>query len=482
MKKLIPFIFILFLAVSCEDILKEEPKSIAMEYFYNTPGEAETAVAAIFPPIRSYNGFGFLYPAQLNTYAGDYYTGRGSYAPLSDFQGLNTTNITRIQSMWIQFYLGIRNANLVISNVPNGTNMTDDQKALYIGQARFMRAFIYYHMIINWGKLVLRTEENMTEQNVPVSPANEVFELIVEDLQYAETNLPDAPKYAGLPSKWAAKTFLSDVYFSRGQYSEAANKAKEVIDSKKYSLVEITQVDDFNKIYGPTVVTTPEEIFYLKYSRESGQGWSEVTFFHHPDDPYDYGKAGLFAHYMADSTTCGFYQSQPRSDLRRKLWYHWNIGWGPRTMLSRKFYDNQTLTGAGNDYPFYRFADVLLIYAEASSRVSNGPTADAMEKLNMVKRRAYGKPSTTPSDIDYNLADYPTLESFLDLLLKERGRETVDEAKRWADLKRLGRAKEIIGAATGKTVADKHFWWPIPVGEMDFNSAIDPVKDQNPGY
>jgi hypothetical protein len=137
---------------------------------------------------------------------------------------------------------------------------------------------------------------------------------------------------------------------------------------------------------------------------------------------------------------------------------------------------------AGNDYPFYRFADVLLIYAEAAARVNNGPTAEAMEMLNMVKRRAYGKPSTTPSDIDYSLADYSTLESFLDLVLKERGWETVDEAKRWADLKRLGRAKEIIGAATGKTVADKHFWWPIPVGEMDFNSAIDPVKDQNPGY
>jgi len=481
MKKLFLLIFILFMVVSCEDILKEEPKSIAMEFFYNTPGEATTAVAAIFPPIRAYNGFGFLYPAQLNCY-NDYYTGRGSYAPLSDFQGLNTTNITRIQSIWIQFYLGIRNANLVIANVPKGTQLTEDQKAFYVAEAKFMRAFIYYHMIINWGKLVLRTEENMTEQNVPLSGSDEVFALIEEDLKYAEEILPDAPSAAGLPSKWSAKTFLSDVYFYRGNYTNASNKAKEVIDSKKYALVEVTTWDDFNKIYGPTVVTTPEEIFYLKFSRETGQGWSEVTFFHHPNDPYDYGKAGLFAHYMADSSTCAFFKTQPTSDLRRQQWYHWDIGWGPRTLLSRKFYDNQTLTGAGNDYPFYRYADVLLIYAEAAARVANGPTEDAMEHLNMVKRRAWGKPSTVPSTIDYNIADYPTLESFLDLVLQERGWETADEAKRWADLKRLGRTREIIEAATGKVIAEKHFLWPIPVGEMDFNSAIDPITDQNPGY
>ncbi len=482
MKKLFPFIFILFLAVSCEDVLKEEPKSIAMEYFYNTPGEAETAVAAIFPPLRAYNGFGFLYPAQLNTYAGDYYMGRGSYAPLSDFQGLNTTNVTRVQSIWVQFYLGIRNANLVIANVPKGSKMTDDQKAYYVAQAKFMRAFTYYHMIINWGKVVLRTELNMTEQNIPVSGLDEVFKLILEDLQYAEANLPDAPKYAGLPSKWSAKAFLSDVYLYRADYSNAANKAKEVIDSKKFSLVEITKWEDFNKIFGPTVVTTPEEIFYLKFSREPGQGWSEVTFFHHPNDPYDYGKAGLFAHYMADSTTNEFYQKQPLQDLRRKLWYKWDIGWGPRTMLSRKFYDNQTITGAGNDYPFYRFADILLIYAEAAARVANAPTADAMEKVNMIKRRAWGRPSTAPSDIDYKLSDYATLQSFLDLVLNEKGWETTDEAKRWNDLKRLGRAREIIEKATKKTIAEKHFWWPIPVGEMDFNKAINPVTDQNPGY
>ncbi len=482
MKKLIPIILILFL-VSCEDVLKEQPKSIAMEVFYNTAGEVQTAVNAIYSPLTSYNGFGFLYPAQLNTYDGEYFVGRGSYAPLSEFQGLNSTNITRIGSMWTQFYLGIRNANIVIANTPKGTNINEADKAKFIGEAKFMRALVYFVMVRNWNKVVLRTEENMTEQNVPLSNAADVYALILQDLKYAEENLPDEPSVSGHPSKWSAKTVLADVYFYQGQHENAMNKAKEVIDSKKYSLVEISNSGDFQKIFGGNVVTTTEEIFYFKYSREPGYGWSEVVFFHHPDDPYDHANTGLFAHYMPDSTSCAFYQNQDKADLRRKLWYWWNIGWGPRTLLSSKFHDNATTTGAaGNDYPFYRYGDLLLLYSEAACRVNNGPTAEAMEMLNMVHRRAYGKNPLTPSDVDYLLADYSDSQAFIDLVLQERGYETVGESKRWLDLKRLGLAKERINQATGKVVADKHMFWPIPVNEMDYNTAIDPVNDQNPGY
>jgi hypothetical protein len=482
MKKLFPIILILFL-VSCEDVLKEQPKSIAMQNFYNTTGEVQTAVNAIYPPLTAYNGFGFLYPAQLNTYDGEYFVGRGSYAPLSDFQGLNSTNITRIGSMWVQFYLGIRNANIVIANAPLGTNISEADKAKYIGEARFMRAFVYFTMVRNWNKVVLRTENNMEEQNVPISNAADVYAFITEDLKYAEENLPDVPSVAGHPSKWSAKAVLADVYFNQGQYENAMNKSKEVIDSKKYSLVEVSKYEDFQKIFGATVITSTEEIFYLKFSREPGYGWSEVGFFHHPNDPFDTNKAGLFAHYMPDSTTCAFYQNEDKTDLRRKFWYYWNIGWGPTTMLFNKFYDNTSTTGtAGNDYPLYRYSDILMLYSEAACRVNNGPTLDAMEMLNMVHRRAYGKSSTVPSEVDFQIADYSDPQSFLNLVLKERGYETIGESKRWLDLKRLGIAKDRINEATGKVVADKHMIWPIPVSEMDYNTAIDPVKDQNPGY
>ena len=174
-----------------------------------------------------------------------------------------------------------------------------------------------------------------------------------------------------------------------------------------------------------------------------------------------------------------------KNDLRYTYgWYAWNIGLGANSILNKKYSDPLAINanGAGNDFPLYRYADVLLLYAEADCRASGSPAADAMEKLNMIHRRAYGKNPVSPdASVDFKLSDY-NKDTFVDLVLKERGYETQFEAKRWLDLKRTGKVKEIIKAATGKDVADKHLLWPIPVSELNYNSAIDPVKDQNPGY
>ena len=96
----------------------------------------------------------------------------------------------------------------------------------------------------------------------------------------------------------------------------------------------------------------------------------------------------------------------------------------------------------------------------------------------MVHRRAYGYPSTQASPVDFNLGSY-NKDSFIDLCMQERGYETVGEGKRWLDLKRSGKAAEIIKTNMGKTISESHYLWPIPVSELNYNSAI---TDQNPGY
>ncbi len=151
-------------------------------------------------------------------------------------------------------------------------------------------------------------------------------------------------------------------------------------------------------------------------------------------------------------------------------------------MLLKKFVDRQAVTGGGNDYPMYRFADLLLFYAESVAQ-AGAPNADAMEKLNMVHRRAYGKnPIVADPTVDFKLSDYSTKQAFIDLVVKERGYENCGESKRWLDLKRLGIAEETILAGKGKNMAPRYLLWPIPVIETNYNKAIDPVKDQNPGY
>ena len=190
----------------------------------------------------------------------------------------------------------------------------------------------------------------------------------------------------------------------------------------------------------------------------------------------------MYALYL-DTAKYTVYGKWNKNDLRKRLWFPWKIGLGNHTVLSLKFIDPKSVSGAGNDYPLYRYADLLLLYAEAACIVNKGPNADVVEKLNMVHRRGYGRNSLQPSEFDFKLSDFSGQESFLDAVLLERGYETqLEGGKRWLDLKRSGKVKEIIKAGTGMDVADKHLLWPVPEAEMNINKAIDPKSDQNPGY
>lgn len=468
----------LLLLTSCEKLLVEEPKFMVVENFFNTAAEVESATNAIYIPLRNTNYT--VYETTLECQA-DYTYGRGSWAPLHGYQGLNDANISRVAGLWNAFYLSIRNANLVIQNAPKGKSISQADISKYVAEAKFMRAFNYFQLVRNWAGVPLRTEANMTEIDLRRSTVDEVYNLIVADLKEAENALSDKPSNVGRPYKWAAKTLLADVYLQLAKYTEARDKADEVIKSNKFSLVPIASKADFQtKVYGPELVSTTEEIFYFKYARQIDQGNYMLWITNHPStNLFNFGGAYV----VYGETTDPFYKAWDNDDIRKSMWEKVNIGLGANTLISSKFVDQKAISqvGAGNDDPVYAYADVLLIYAEAASRVNNGPTAQAMEALNQVRRRGYGKNPTAPSSVDLVLANY-TADTFLDLVIRERGYEFIYLGKRWLDLKRTGKLKDTIKASKGITVADKHLLWPIPVSELNFNKALDPAKDQNPGY
>jgi len=464
---------------SCTKELEEEPKSLAVETFYNTTAEVESAVNAIYVPyIQTGEGLA-VYLAQIESYV-DYGFGRGSYGILNEFAGLDPTNITRTQNFWGLFYLSIRNANLVIANAPKGTSISAADVTRFVAEAKFLRAFDYFHLVRQWGGVPIRTEANMTIRDIKRNTADEVYALILSDLAEAESKLPDNITQFGRPSKWAAKTLLADVYLQMGKNAEARDKADEVIKSNKYSLVPIATTDDLQKIFGPEVNGTTEEIWYLKCARQAGFGNYFPMFTNHPGTKFE-GGGGFYA--LHSDKTNAVYAGQDNADLRKGLWYSWDIGLGANSLMHKKFIDPLASgnLGAGNDQPWYRYADLLLIYAEAASRAGNGPTAEAMEALNKVHRRAFGKAPNTASTVDFVLADY-NASSFIDLIVKERGYEFQYEGKRWYELKRTGKAASTILAVKGKVIAQKMYLWPIPLSEMNYNKALDPIKDQNPGY
>jgi hypothetical protein len=456
-------------------MLEEHPKAIATETFYNTPEEVAAAVNAAYFPVQA-NEFNSYYT--LLESCADNIFGKGSLAAIEEYAGYSAANITNMGGVWTQLYLAIRNANLVIKNVPKGSGTSDLQKAQFIGEARFVRAFCYFQLVRLWAGVPIRTEDNMDLIDLKRASVDEVYQLILGDLAYAEENLPDNPRMLGCASKWVAKTLLADVYLTREGWPEARDKAQEVIASGKFSLVNVNTPDDFEKIFGADVVTTPEEIFYFKYNDQ--YGWSIMSFFHISGDGYKPAGANYFAFYTF--TDNPFYTSWDDGDFRKQHdFYPWDIGLGSNTLLTKKFIDPMGTTGASNDWPIYRYPEVLLIYAEAANRANHGPTAQAMECLNKVHRRAYGYDPGQPSPVDFSAADYDEA-SFFDLTLREKSYETILECKRWLDLVRTGNAAKMVKLNTGKTLNESMLLWPIPESEMNYNKAIDPVKDQNPGY
>lgn len=474
--KLSLFMMLLFL-VSCEDMLEEKPKTVAAETFYNTEEEVETAVNAIYLPFHNSTWPELI--VRLDTHT-DWGYGRGSRSVLNNLQGF--TSIDEMSSYWGNFYLIIRNANLVIKNVSNGTTISQEKVDLCTGEARFLRALAYFNLVRNYGGIPLRTEENMETRDLGKTAIADIYTFIVQDLIYAEAKLPNQPAKAGRPGKYAAKTLLADVYLTLGEYAKARDKANEVIESNQYSLVPVTTKEDFqSKVFGPEIVTSPEEIFYIKYMRQPGYGNYILWILNHVSTGYfNYG--GAYAHY--GMSTNPFFQNWPSSDIRKNLWTLVNFGLGSNTLVCNKYTDKQAVEaslGAGNDLPLYRYADALLIYAEASCMADNAPTAQGLEALNQVHRRAYGANPNIASPADFKLSDYDVV-SFRNLVLQERAYEFIFEGKRWYDLKRTGKAAEVILAAKGATIAEKAYLWPIPTSELNYNQALDPEVDQNPGY
>lgn len=468
---------------SCSKFLDERPQQIAVENFYNTPVEMEAGLNAIYETVRYLSTFGGFYTIQheINT---EYMYGRGSFAPMNAYDGLDNTNVGRITDTWNNFYKGIRNANIIIQKAPLATQITDAEEARYVAEARFMRGLFYFHVVRNWSGVPLHDENNLDSVNVPKSSAAAIYELIQQDLVFAENNLPENPRLVGTPSKWTAKTVLAEVYLTLEKYDLARKAAWEVIDSKKYSLVNVSVRDDFEKIFGRDANNTSEEIFYFKYSSKvSGQGYQYLAYLHAAKTTHF--PPGGFSTIYSDSLN-PFLANWDRNDLRYYFtWYPSDVGVAAKsTVLVKKFSDRSaTIAQGNNDYPLYRYADLLLFYAEAEASMNGAPTADALEKLNMVRRRAYGKPvNTADATVDLKLADYPDLNSFVRRVVLERGYETVGEGKHWFDLKRLGIWKETIQQVENLVLKDKHMLWPIPPREFNGNTALNPTADQNPGY
>lgn len=484
MKRILIFIFFAVIISSCEKVLEEVPKSfISKANYFQNESDAEGAIRGVYSSFGTdYYGINYYIFLVLHS---DYANGRGSQAPITIFDHiLDQSNIDRAATNWSTFYQAINRANSVLENVPKITNISDGAKSRILAEAHFLRALAYFNLVRGYGPVPIKTTESVDLSAVegPREPESKVYDLIIQDALVAEKDLPESVgKETGRASVYAAKMLLAQIYLTLEKWSDASSKANDVITSGPYSLVLVHKPNDFYNIFG--TVTNPEDIMSVHHSdtRQS----SIPTYLYHPSTPpYFYGSTGYFAWLPNMNSFIG--SSWDNNDLRKAFnLYTKYIGPNgdsislPSTspILFKKFISTPSGT---NSYsvPIYRYTEAFLIYAEASCMADGAPSALALERLNMIKRRAYGYDPTLASPVDYPSG--LSKDDFRSAVLKERGYEFILEGRRWWDLKRTGKVKEAMLAA-GRQFIDARLLWPIPSDEINNNPALTQA-DQNPGY
>lgn len=489
MKKVILYSLIVFIFSACEDafvfrkdVLNEIPKNfLAPENYYNNENDAEGAIAGVYA--ERWYGDNLINYNRLHT---DWSLARGSYSSIGHWEDvISSDQFSRILGIWADYYQIIDRSNIVLERVPEIEDIKEATKSKILAEAHFLRGWAYWDLLRDFGPAPIRTEAftGTSEIGIPRASKEEMYNLILSDLAIAEQDLPETVgEETGRASKWAAKMLLARIYQNREEWSKAAEKAKEVIESNYYSLVPVQKSDDFYNIFAITG-TCSEEIFAFHFSLN--KKYSFFQWYHGTGTPYNRGTPWGFTNLV--NIDAPLLINWDNNDLRKDFCiYDRYVDANGDTVMNdaysqwrfKKYIANPDGYGIHN-IPVFRYPEALLVYAEASCMAEGGPSSLALERLNMVRRRGYGYDPSSPSPVDFPSG--MSQDQFFDIVFQERAYEFFFEDLRFWDLKRTGRIADIMSEAHKLTFNTNRLLWPIPQEEIDTNPAID-QSDQNPGY
>jgi hypothetical protein len=386
---------------------------------------------------------------------------------------------TFIQDVWEDCYKTINVTNLGIANVP-GIEMDNALKERLIGELHFIRGLMYFELVRMFGDLPLLSEPTVDLSGLTLerSPAEEVYQQIISDMQLAEDNLPVSYTGAdvGRATTGAASSYLAKIYLTRENWQNAADKAKRVMDLGVYDLL-----DDYDDVFKIAENNSEEVVFSINFTFNNNAIWETSQF--------NVRALPLALNRNSNSweiPTWDVYDAFDELDRRLEVTLRTTYTESDGTVLTFephvfKYWDElaePTASSSGNDFFNLRYPDVLLMFAEAENEVNSGPTAEAYEALNIVRRRA-----RMADGVERNvLPDLSGLSQseFRNAVWLERRREFVWEGQRWFDLVRQKRLKSRVEAAKPGVSVDesKHILFPIPQRERNIN----PNLTQNPGY
>lgn len=449
------------LMTSCGDSFfdLEPASSVTIDKVYKTASDYNVAVIGCYAKLQSQVNFytecceyrsdnlslGAPTAGTQNRYDIDHFTEKPSNGILSSY--------------WANFNNNVYRCNLLLDQI-DGANFAENLKKQYKGEAMFIRALNYFNMYRIWGGVPATKHVVSAAEALKVARYSDeqMFDLIAGDLKEIVDNnyLPETYSSAdmGRATSGAAKALLGKVYLTFHKWTEAKDILSQLIG--KYQLVSpIAQVFDVDN------KNNNEIIFAVHFNKEiEGEGhsyWYNLT--NASDDT---------------NQTSSLLNTFPTGDARKDLITYVQVEKNVRLM--NKFYDTKspTFKTVGNDQILLRYADVLLMYAEALNEIQYDASEGslALKYLNAVRQRA-GISNLTAKQL-------PTQEKFRKGILVERQREFPYEGQRWFDLVRMGFAKSVM-AENGVEIKDYQLLFPIPQQEIE-KVGDKSILWQNPGY
>ena len=498
------FIAVFLLFSSCnEDILdKDNPTELSTATFFRTDAQAISAVTAIYAALQGNNLYNREYFFLHDLLSDDMQSG-GAQLETGRAQVLNGVfdpSNKLVNDVWRGAYRVVLRANFVTTSLPEAEEISEGLKSRLLGEARFLRAWAYFELVSLWGPVPLITIAEPTAAPVGTpraSSEDEIYNVIFEDLSFAEQNLPLEYNGAdiGRATKGAAQALAAKAHLFRGNYQAARDLLQKVIDSKQYSLVD-RYLDNFQE----ENENNEESVFEVQFSTAfgtanawsaDGSGIAEITFRGQEYGPNAWRNVipsdGLVDEF--ETVADGAAKDDPRLEYSfYTIGDAYNGGedtltnkdvqgditkpsWKKYQMIYKVPNENSR---SGINFRVIRYADVLLMMAEAENEL-NGPAA-ALPYLNQVRARA---------DVDmplYPTAQYPTStkEQMFDAIVHERRVELGGEQIRNRDIRRWRRHGK-LDTEPVPVYKPFHDKLPIPFVEIDNNSALN-NGDQNPGY
>lgn len=493
MKNFILSILLSTAFLSCSDLDLAPVGQLADGNFPASDGDALTLVNAAYQPnVGMSTSLGYLIDLTSELEANAENVNSGGY--LLGILSIDPSN-SYVNSVWSGLFNGITRANDAIDKVEASSNVSADLKKRVVGEAKFLRAYYYFYLVQLWGEVPL-VLHNIDGSNTTRAAVDDVYAQIVEDLKDAVEFLPAVDEYSsadnGRATKGAAHAYLSKVYLVWGQTSDAAGDAAQkdrfresvnyadlVINSGKYQLQE-----DFLDNW--SIPNGKESIFATQHIK--GQASASDGGNHLVHCSFANGFSNTSLPHVYPSTDKWYYDFDDR-DQRKKGTYVKEL-YNPTTesvfvfdrIRFRKYIDTTDVVSSANtrniNRTIIRYAEVLLLKAEAINELNGAPNAEAYEAINQVRRRAFKHfPVTDPSaddlpaGLDYN--------AFKEKIQEERVFELTYEQNRKTDLIRWRIYVKTLRDAVDNGYVDpeyrkqdaklKHYRFPIPKSQRDIN-------------